>query len=121
MKPRAERGACSATAPAPGQRSGHRRRAHLEQQHHRRAGGEHGFRRLGIQRAVRALFGSSGDESRAGPALESVRRGVEFLENRSAARAIYGRSIAHVLKHSGSFDATALDELLGAYEHEGVR
>jgi peptidoglycan/xylan/chitin deacetylase (PgdA/CDA1 family) len=51
-----------------------------------------------------------------------VRRGVEFLQwSEAAAHAIYGRSIAHVLlMHTGTFDALVLDELLSAYEREGV-
>jgi len=52
-----------------------------------------------------------------------VHRGVEFLLwSEAAARAIYGRSIPHVLLlHTGTFDAVVLDEFLGAYEQEGVR
>jgi hypothetical protein len=52
-----------------------------------------------------------------------VQRGVEFLDwSEAASRAIYGRSIPHVLlMHTGSFDALVLDELLRAYEAAGVR
>jgi peptidoglycan-N-acetylglucosamine deacetylase len=52
-----------------------------------------------------------------------VRRGVEYLQwSEAASRTIYGRSIPHVLLlHTGTFDAVVLDELLGAYEEEGVR
>lgn len=61
-------------------------------------------------------------------ALEALRwdyvhRGVEHLKwSEAASRVIYGRAIPHVLlMHTGTFDALVLDELLRAYEAEGVR
>lgn len=98
-------------------------RAYLEQQHYRRAEVSVDFGDW----AYNAPFVrcSAAQATRAVQVLRwnYVHRGVEFLQwSVAAARGIYGRDIAHVLLlHTGSFDAAVLDELLGAYEQEGVR
>lgn len=52
-----------------------------------------------------------------------LRRAVQALQwSEAAAQLIYGRSIPHiVLMHSGAFDSLMLDELLTAYEEQGVQ
>jgi peptidoglycan-N-acetylglucosamine deacetylase len=98
-------------------------RAHLEQQHYRRAEVSIDFGDWAYNAPFVRCSAAGATEALEVLRGDYVRRGVEFLEwSVAAARAIYGRAIAHVLlMHTGSFDAAVLDELLGAYEQRGVR
>lgn len=98
-------------------------RAHLEQQHYRRAEVSIDFGDWAYNAPFVRCSAAHATEALNALRWNYVRRGVEFLEwSEAAARVIYGRPIAHVLlMHTGSFDAAVLDELLGAYEQQGVR
>lgn len=98
-------------------------RAHLEQQHYRRAEVSIDFGDWAYNAPFVRCSAAHATEAVQALRWNYVRRGVEFLEwSVAAARAIYGRPIAHVLlMHTGSFDAAVLDELLAAYEEHGVR
>lgn len=98
-------------------------RAHLEQQHYRRAEVSIDFGDWAYNAPYVRCSAAQATEALKALRWNYVRRGVEFLEwSVAASRVIYGREIAHVLlMHTGSFDAAVLDELLGAYEQQGVR
>jgi peptidoglycan/xylan/chitin deacetylase (PgdA/CDA1 family) len=98
-------------------------RAHLQQNDYRRAEVTIDFGDWAYNRAFVRCSAAAAPDAIEALRWNYVRRGVEFLEwSDAAARVIYGRPIPHVLVlHTGTFDAVVLDELLHAYEEEGVR